>query len=66
MRTHVISRGDVESLTREEDKLVLDKIEVGKDERDGASVVVSPTTPTPQTPGDDNPVFSIPRTEVSL
>ena len=45
---------------------MLDKIEVGKDEGDGASVVVSPTTPTPQTPGDDNPVFSIPRTEVSL
>ena len=31
----------------------------------GDSVVVSPTTPTPNTPGDDNPVFAIPRTEVS-
>ena len=27
------------------------------------SVVLSPTTPN--TPGDDNPVFAIPRTEVS-
>ena len=32
------------------------------EEGSGASVVVSPTTPTP---GDDNPVFAIPRTEVS-
>ena len=29
------------------------------EEGSGASVVVSPTTPTP---GDDNPVFAIPRT----
>ena len=36
-------------------------MEVG--EGSGAGVVVSPTTPTP---GDDNPVFAIPRTEVRV
>ena len=39
-----------------------EKTESTEVEGSGASVVVSPTTPTP---GDDNPVFAIPRIEVS-
>ena len=40
--------------------------EVREELGEGSGVVVSPTTPTPATPGDDNPVFSIPRAEVRV
>ena len=37
------------------------RVEVGEGSGASASAVVSPTTPAP---GDDNPIFAIPRTEV--
>ena len=59
-----MKRGDLEALqtTGSEEK------SGGREELgEGSGVVVSPTTPnTPLTPGDDNPVFAIPRAEVRI
>ena len=55
-------RGDLEALQMRRGSEGELKEEVGE----GSVGVVSPTTPTPATPGDDNPVFAIPRMEVSF
>lgn len=59
-----MKRAELEAIdTGKEGKVEVERVEVGES---SASAVVSPTTPTPATPGDDNPVFAIPRTEVSI
>ena len=58
-----LKRADLEALQTAGGEKTKEKEEFGE----GSGVVLSPTTPnTPVTPGDDNPVFAIPRVEVRV
>ena len=61
-----MKRGDLEALQMGGEERGGGSKEIREGLGEGSGVVVSPTTPTPATPGDDNPIFAIPRAEVRV